>query len=249
MLVQVEKIRDSVVKITLNRPEKRNALSIALLRELKTALKEHLHQNRVVILAGAGKVFCAGLDLAEANEVPFQEHLGSTLRDCLILLAEAPCITIAAVHGAAIAGGAGFAAACDICIADENAQFSFPETRRGLVPSLIMPLLKQKLSRTHLNELVYLCESISAARAAEIGLINRTTRNLETDLAETVSLALLSAPGAVTQTKRLLDELDDSTLVREIQQAYHSHTSMREAEEAMEGVSAFLQGRSPKWTV
>lgn len=245
MLVQVEEVQKSVVKIILNRPEKRNALSIALLKELRKALEDTLGKNRVVILAGRGSVFCAGLDLVEAREVPFQEHLGATLKECLILLTQAPSITIAAVQGAAIAGGGGLAAACDLCVAEESAVFGFPEARRGLVPSLIMPILMRKLRQADLNELIYLCENISAKKALEIGLINGVG-SLEQMLQERIKQALLSAPGAIAETKKLIAQYDG--LKDKIEKAYHSHCSMREADEAIEGVKAFMENRAPSWT-
>jgi len=249
MLVEVKKLRDGVVQITLNRPEKRNALNVALLQELKKALKTHLQDSRIVILRGAGQGFCGGLDLNEARELPMQEHLGSTLRDCLILLAEAPSITIAAVQGCVLAGGLGLALSCDLCIADETAFFGLPEARRGLVPSLILPILELRLQRSYLNELILLCETIKADRALEIEMINRVVNagNMENSLSELIQTALLSAPGAVAQTKRQLALQREKSLVVKIHEAYQSHCSMREAQEADEGISSYNEGRPPHW--
>lgn len=250
MLVEVDKLQEGVVQITLNRPEKRNALSVELLLEFKIALKAHLHDSRIVLIRGAGQGFCAGLDLKEAAELPLQEHLGSTLRDCLILLAEASCITIAAVQGCVLAGGLGLALSCDLCIADETAFFGLPEARRGLVPSLILPILELRLQRSYLNELILLGENVNADRALEMEMINRVvkTGDLESSISELIRLALLSAPGAVSQTKQQLAQQREKSLVSKIHEAYQSHCTMREADEAAEGIRAYHEGRSPHWS-
>lgn len=249
MLVEVKQLQEAVVEITLNRPDKRNALSVELLQDFKKALKTHINDSRVLILRGAGKGFCAGLDLHEASEVPLQEHLGTTLRDCLIMLAEAPCITVAAVQGCVLAGGLGVALSCDLCVAEENAFFGLPEARRGLVPSLILPVLQQRVQRTHLHELIFLGETINAERALEIGMVNRVvkTGDLESSMLGLIQNALLSAPGAVTQTKRQLAQKGGKSLVEQIREAYQSHCSMREAKEADEGICSYKEGRPPHW--
>lgn len=249
MEIEVNKRSEAVVEITLNRPEKRNALSVALLEELSEALEAELSCNRLVILKGNGLIFCAGLDLKEALEIATIDKLGTALCNVLIQLVSAPAITVAAVQGAALAGGAGLMAGCDLCIAETGAQIGFPEAKRGLVPSLITPILDLQVQRRHLNELFYLGDSITAERAYEIGLVNEVTPKggIDEALDRLVSRTMQVAPNTVMHTKRILDQEGGKPLAEKILSAYKEHTLMKGTDEAKEGVAAFIEKRAPSW--
>src|SRR3954452_24016757 len=170
-VVLVEKQSPQVTLLTLNRPERRNALTIELMGDLATAIENAAADpaQRIVILRGAGKAFCTGLDLAEAVKHEPRENAEMVAR-LLLALAETRLVTIAMVHGAAVAGGAGVMSACDFVIAGDHTKIGYPEGRRGLVASLVMTFLRRQLRERDLRELLLASELISAQRACEMGL-------------------------------------------------------------------------------
>ncbi len=199
VLLRIEQPRPGVVDLVLNRPERRNALTVGLMNELVAAI-ERLSaetENRVLILRGNGPVFCAGLDLVEASDPGFAEAGAEAIGLVLSSLTETPLVTIAVAHGVAAAGGAGLLAACDFAIASEELKIVFPETRRGLVPALVATVLRKKLKDADLRELFFLAEPVDAARARSMGLVSRvvpegTIRDEANRLAD---LILKGAPG------------------------------------------------------
>ena len=148
-LVRVNKDHEGITLITLNRPEKRNALNIALMSCLCDAIDAAVNDStqRVVVIKGEGDVFCAGLDLSEAQDPEKTEQSTYSVARMLTTIQKCPCATIAAVHGAVFAGGAGLMAACDFVVAEEMTLFGFPETRRGLIPAQVMALLMRQLMK------------------------------------------------------------------------------------------------------
>jgi methylglutaconyl-CoA hydratase len=241
-----------VTTLTLNRPEKRNALNIALLESLRAALTaaEADSTQRVLVLGGAGPVFCSGLDLGEANEPDAVARSAGLVSEVLCALATSRLVTIARVHGAAMAGGAGLMSACDFAIATRNTKFGFPEVRRGLVPALIMTLLRRQLQERDARELLLLGESFDAARAQAIGLINRVAADegaLDADVRSIVSSLLQGAPGALAETKRLFRELWPAPLADDLHRANAFHLAARNSAEAQEGIAAFNEKRPPSW--
>ncbi|HEY0946114.1 MAG TPA: enoyl-CoA hydratase/isomerase family protein [Opitutaceae bacterium] len=238
--------------LTLNRPEKRNALNIAVLEELCLALAavEKDLAKRVLVVRGAGPVFCAGLDLAEAV-VPEAAHLSAELiARALRSLAGSRLVTIAAVHGAAIAGGAGLMSACDLVVATREAKIAYPEVQRGLVASLVMTFLRRQVRERDAREILLLGETFDAARAAQLGLVNRVVAD-EAELAlETRRLAeaaMRGAPEAIANTKKLLTDLWPRTVERDLEHALAFHLSARHSPEAQEGIAAFREKRPPRW--
>lgn len=238
--------------LTLNRPEKRNALNRALLEELCMAIEtaNKTEGQRVIILRGAGSIFCAGLDLKEAmdNEVAHDsaEKVAQTLKS----LYRSPLVTVAAVHGAAMAGGAGLVAACDFAVGAEGFVLGYPETKRGLVAGLVMTLLRRKIPETYIRELLLLGEPVNAERAISLGLLNRVVPEGQL-LEEALALASLiqkGAPEATAQTKRLLEDLAPSTLEEGLKKALDYHMNARLSNEAGEGIKAFLEKREPSWS-
>lgn len=239
-----------VTVLTLNRPEKRNALNIPLLEALCDAV-DRASKQRVLVLRGAGPVFCAGLDLAEARDPSASARSGSLVRAMLEGVYTCPCVTIAGVHGAAMAGGAGLMAACDLAIATMDAQLGFPEVQRGLVAGLVMTFLRRQVPERYARELLLLGDLIDAERAAEIGLINKAVPSdlLDSMLDRYIETALRTAPGAVRETKTLFDALWRHPIHNDFDDAHGVHARMRESAEAEEGVAAFLEKRPPSWEV
>src|SRR5205823_796872 len=184
---------------------------IELLNELVASIKVASGQacERVLILRGAGAAFCTGLDLKEAADQQASPITAELVAKALITLAETRLVTIAAVHGAAVAGGAGIMSACDFVVAAEKTKIGYPEVRRGLVAGLVMTFLRRQIGERNLRELVLGGELIDAARAKEIGLVNRVVprdevMNEAQKFAESV---LQGAPVALAQTKKLIEEL------------------------------------------
>ena len=158
--------------LVLNRPAKRNAFDLPLLRALQ-AVEAAARENgqRALILRGVDPVFCAGLDLAETADTPHEA--AGAVRDLLLAVARCSLLTIAAVQSAAVAGGAGLASVCDFTVMAEDARIGFPEVRRGLVPALVTAFLRRRLRERDLRELLLTGELIPASRAQAIGLVNR----------------------------------------------------------------------------
>ncbi len=187
--------------VTLNRPERRNALTIELMTELVAAIENAAadDQQRILILRGAGKAFCTGLDLKEAAETGKAHASAEMVAKTLLTLSQTRLITIAVVHGAAVAGGAGIMSACDFVVAAERTKIGYPEVRRGLVAGLVMTFLRRQLRERDLRELLFGGELIEAKRAQEIGLVNRVVPpdELENETQEIGRHILQGAPGAL----------------------------------------------------
>lgn len=241
-----------VATATLNRPDKRNALNVALLQQLCAALAaaEADPASRVLILRGAGTVFCAGLDLTEAAAAEQAQVSAEWLGRALGALSSTRLVTIAAVQGAAIAGGAGLMSACDFAVATHDAKFGYPEVRRGLVPAFIMTFLRRQLRERDARELLLLGKLFDASHAQAIGLINRVVADsaaLETEIRVLTSSLLQAAPDALAETKRLLAQLWPVPLAEDLQRAHDYHLSGRNSPEAKEGIAAFHEKRPPRW--
>src|SRR5881394_4378909 len=182
-VVLVEKKTPQITVITLNRPERRNALSIQLLTELIASIKlaSDETRERILILRGAGAAFCTGLDLKEAQDQTKAHATADLVAHVLGALSEARPVTIAAVHGAAVAGGAGIMSACEYVVAAERTKIGYPEVRRGLVAGLVMTFLRRQLRERDLREVLLASELFEAERAREIGLVNRVVPMSELD--------------------------------------------------------------------
>src|SRR5207245_4186428 len=155
-VVLIEKQTPQITVVTLNRPERRNALTIELLTELCAAIKAASDnpQGRVIILRGAGAAFCTGLDLKEAADHTKANVTAERVAETLITLSQTRLITIAAVHGAAVAGGAGIMSACDFVVAAQGIKIGYPEVRRGLVAGLVMTFLRRQAGERNMGELL-----------------------------------------------------------------------------------------------
>jgi methylglutaconyl-CoA hydratase len=251
-VVLIEKQSPQITVITLNRPERRNALTLELLTELCAAVKVASEQpeQRVLILRGAGAAFCTGLDLKEAADSTKAHATAEMVANTLVAISQTRLVTIAAVHGAAVAGGAGIMSACDFVVAAEGTKVGYPEVRRGLVAGLVMTFLRRQVGERNMRELLFSAELIDAARAKEIGLVNRVVSSDEV-MAEAQKFAasvLQGAPGALAQTKRLVEELWWRSVKEDVDVALKYHMQARESDEASEGIAAFNEKRPPNWT-
>jgi methylglutaconyl-CoA hydratase len=251
-VVLIEKQSPQITVATLNRPERRNSLTIELLNELIAAinLASDEPRERVLILRGAGAAFCTGLDLKEAADSKKAQMTAELVAKTLITLAETRLVTIAAVHGAAVAGGAGIMSACDFVVAAEKTKIGYPEVRRGLVAGLVMTFLRRQVGERNMRELVLGGELIDAAHAREIGLVNRVVApdQLMPEAQKFANSVLQGAPNAITQTKRLIEELWSTSVKEDVDLALKHHMQARESAEAREGIAAFNQKRPPNWS-
>jgi methylglutaconyl-CoA hydratase len=250
--------RGPIAVLTLNRPERRNALSRELLAELRDAV-ERVGVDvaiRALVLTGAGSAFCAGMDLKEAAEVDADPHGEQTIveilkefADLLQCIHTLPKPTIAAVNGDALAGGAGVMAACDLVVAAETARIGYPEVRRGLVAAIVMHDLTRQVGDRRARQLLLTGDLISSKVAQDWGLVNAVTpadRCLEE--AVRVGQGLVEcAPSALGATKRLLDEATGRP--PNLRGAAAISAVVRASEEAIEGIRAFVAKRPPRWAV
>lgn len=251
-VVLIEKQTPQITVVTLNRPERRNSLTIQLLNELIAAVKvaSDQPQERVLILRGAGDAFCTGLDLKAAADQSKAHATAEMVAKTLVTLAETRLVTIAAVHGAAVAGGAGIMSACDYVVAAEKTKIGYPEVRRGLVAGLVMTFLRRQVRERNLRELVLGGELIDAERALEIGLVNRVVARDEVmnEAQKFAQSVLQGAPNALANTKRLIEELWSTSVKEDVDLALKHHMQARESAEAREGIAAFNEKRKPSWT-
>ena len=208
---------DGVCTLTLDRPEKRNALDAATIGELRTALADAALDAavRVVVLRGAGKDFCAGADLAElldsAQQAP-EENERSALRlgDVFAALRELEKPVIAVVQGRALAGGAGLATACDLVVAVDSAQLGYPEIQRGFVPAMVMTMLRRQVGEKVAFDLVATGRVLTAAEAQQLGLVSRVVPadRLEAEASSLAAALAGTSASALALVKRLLYQLD-----------------------------------------
>src|SRR5437660_8329395 len=247
----IEKHSPQITVVTLNRSDRRNSLTIELLNELIGAIKvasDEPHE-RVLILRGAGAAFCTGLDLKEAGTPQNAQATAEMVAETLLRLSQTRLITIAAVHGAAVAGGAGIMSACDFVVAAEGTKIGYPEVRRGLVAGLVMTFLRRQTGERNMSELLLGSELIDAEGAKEIGLVNRVVsrENLMSEAQKFADSVLQGAPGALAQTKRLIEELWWRSVKEGVDLALKYHMQARESSEASEGIAAFNEKRPPNW--
>lgn len=246
-----------VATLWMNRPELHNAFDETLIAELTAACiaLDEAPDIRVVILAGRGKSFSAGADLnwmkrAANNGLDDNLNDARTLAKMLRTLAELKKPTIARVQGAALGGGMGLAAACDIAVASSKAVFATSEVRFGIIPSAISPYVLRAIGGRQATRYFQTAERIDAVRAREIGLVHETVEPdaLDGKVQEIVAALLQGGPLAQAAAKDLIRVVDhqpiNETLVEE---TAHRIAHLRATPEAREGISAFLNKRPPNW--
>jgi methylglutaconyl-CoA hydratase len=250
--------RSPAVLLTLNRPDRRNALSRGLIDALARAFARARDDAaaRCVILTGAGNAFCAGMDLAELQEsLAAGAGRQSPVWDDALRLATLydliyrfPKPTIAAVNGAAVAGGAGLVSVCDLAVATAEARFGYPEVRRGLVAAMVMPHLLRHVGERTARYLLLTGELIDAEEACRVGFINAVAP-AEQLLPRALAWAHAAAeggPNALTRTKELLHDFSRQAL--SLEEASKASAAPRLNEECRQGLEAFFNKRPAPWT-
>jgi len=249
-------VDSGVATITLNRPEKRNAVSFALVEELLSAFDEiEQTSSQVVILTGAGKAFCAGLDLDELKNLlgkAHNENVADSSRMGRIFrrLYDFPLPTIAAVNGAAIAGGTGFATMCDFTLAVPEAKFGYTEVRIGFVPAIVSSMLVWQVGHKIARDLLLTGRLFDAAEGHRYGLINEVVEpgRLMTRARELAAQLMENSPSSMRATKRLINGFIARQLDDQINQAVQDNARIRTTTDFREGITAFLEKRKPRWS-
>ena len=247
---------DRVATITLNRPEKRNAVSFQLVEDLTGALAAiEKSDSHVVIITGAGKAFCAGLDLEELNSLigKSQEQNvkdSQTMADLFRTIYDFPKPTIAAVNGAAIAGGTGIATMCDFTLAVPEAKFGYTEVKIGFVPAIVSSYLVFQVGHKIARDLLMTARLFDAAEAHRYGLVNEIVpaENLMARARELANVLLENSPSSVQATKRLINGFIKEQLDVQVAAAVKDNARIRTTADFREGVSSFLEKRKPVWT-
>ncbi len=245
----IYEVKNNVAFVTLNRPEKRNALNDRIIAELDEAMveAESDDQVRVIVLRGAGKDFCAGADLAQLEksaQASVLENLegASRLADLFLTIRRLKRPVMAAVHGRALAGGAGLASACDLVIASRSAQFCYTEVKIGFVPAIVMSIARRNLGEKRAFEILATGKTFSAQEAAEIGFINRVCddADFEAEIEKyAAEISQLSA-SALTLTKRLLYQIDSMSFEQAIRAGVDLNVIARQTPDCQDSVRRFL---------
>jgi methylglutaconyl-CoA hydratase len=242
--------------ITLNRPEKRNAISSEMIAELLSAFDEvEASPARVVILTGAGKAFCSGMDL-EALKALATQSPAEQLEDARRLarmfrrIWSFPKPTIAAVNGPAIAGGCGIATLCDFTIAVPEAKFGYPEVRIGFLPAVVSIFLVRQIGEKQARDLLLTGRTMDSAEAHHLGLVTQIAPAEElTKAAQDLAANLLaSSPVSLRTTKKLLCDFAAPEIDRELELAIAESAQIRATQDFREGLASFLEKRAPRWS-
>ena len=246
----------AVATITLNRPEKRNAISFDLIDELLRALDEVAKSDAIVlIVTGAGKAFSSGMDLDNLKSLlgrsPQQNLQDSqTMVQLFRSLYEFPKVTIAAVNGAAIAGGTGLALLCDFTLAVPEAKFGYTEVRIGFVPAIVSTFLLRQVGEKQARDLLLTGRLFSADEAVRLGLISEIVApdNLMARARELAAQLMENSPASLRATKQLLMDHARAELDAQIEAAVRENAAIRTTADFREGISSFLEKRKPVWT-
>jgi methylglutaconyl-CoA hydratase len=242
--------------ITLNRPEKRNAISYELIEDVLCALDEvAISSAQVLILTGSGKAFCSGMDLDNLRSITgrtAEENRAdsATMARLFRTLYEFPKVTIAAVNGPAIAGGCGLATLCDFTLASTEAKFGYTEVRIGFVPAIVSTFLLRQVGEKLARDLLLTGRIISAEDAFRMGLASEivSAEKLQERARELAATLLQNSPASLLATKRLLKSYSSQELDRQIDAAVEENACIRATEDFREGVTSFLEKRNPRWT-
>ncbi|MGH9376339.1 MAG: enoyl-CoA hydratase/isomerase family protein [Terriglobia bacterium] len=262
-------VRDDVAALTLNRPEKRNAISPEMMEDLQAALSEvESGAARVAIVTGAGKDFCAGMDLGGLKSIAaakkeVEVHTGPSagaadpsVENARLVAAmfrrfyEFPKPLVAAVNGHAVAGGCGLAMLCDFTLAAPGAKFGFTEVRVGFMPALIAAFVLRQLSEKSARDLLLSGRVFGAEEARELGLVSEIVpaERLMDRAWEMAAQFLALSPTSVRYTKQLIADFTRSQLDRELETGIKWSSRIRSTADFREGLSAFLEKRAPRWT-
>jgi methylglutaconyl-CoA hydratase len=246
----------SIATITLNRPEKRNAISYDLIDDLLGALREVAKSPaQILILTGAGKAFCSGMDLdnlkALIGRSPEQSLEDSkTMASLFRTLYDFPKPTIAAVNGAAIAGGTGLATLCDFTLAIPDAKFGYTEVRIGFVPAIVSTFLLRQVGEKIARDLLLTGRLFDAEEAKRIGLVHEVMEpdQLMKRARELAAQLLENSPASLRYTKRLLSDAARAEMDMQIETAVRENAAVRSTADFREGITSFLEKREPRWS-
>lgn len=249
-------IEGAVAKIVLNRPDVHNAFNDTMITELLEVFSR-LHDARdvrVVIFTGEGKSFCAGADLnwmKRVKDYSFEENLKESLdiSELMYCIYSLPLPTIARVNGAAVGGGMGFVATCDIAVAASDARFSLSEVKLGLVPACISPYVIRKAGEGACREFMLTGERLTAEKAMRLGLVNEVAEPGELDNAVSafVERLISSGPNAISICKELLRKVPGMSFDEAKKMTAEAIANLRVSDEGQEGMKAFLEKRKPRW--
>lgn len=252
--IQYEESR-GIATITLNRPEKRNAISYELIADLLSALKiAEKSETQVLILAANGKAFCAGMDLENLKQLIGRTN-EQNLKDSEAIaqlfrgIYDFPKPTIAAVNGAAIAGGTGLVTVCDFALAVPDASFGYTEVRIGFIPAVVSSFLMASIGEKRTRDLLLTGRIFSAHEAHRLGLVNEIVapEELMKKARELAEMLMENSPASVRATKRLLGDYTREKLDRRIAEAIRENAAIRQTADFKEGVTSFLEKRKPVW--
>lgn len=251
-------LENGIARVYLNRPEVHNAFNEVMIADL-TEVFTHASKDdgvRVIVLTGNGDSFCAGADLNWMKKMinfSYEQNLEDSLKlaELFYLMYSLPKPIIARVNGAAIGGGTGLVAVCDIAIASENAKFSLSEVKLGLVPACISPYVIRKVGEGRCREFFITGERLTAKRAIELGLVNQVVppENLDQAVQEKANQLISSGPKAIAMCKELLRNVPGMNFEKAKTYTADMIASMRIGDEGQEGMSAFLEKRKPRWTI
>ncbi len=263
--------RGPVLHVTLNRPDLRNAMSLRMVTELRAALKdaESSDQVRVIVLRGAGGHFCAGADLkdmaaarmqamqsqphASADETGLDAVAQANLQfgELCLAFASTPLALVAVLEGSVMGGGLGLACVADVALACESAVFRLPETALGMVPAQIAPFLVERLGYSQAKRLAVTGGRVKATDALAIGLVHavHAADQIDTALAAVLGDILACAPGALAATKELIERARRMAAAELLRPAALVFSRAAQGAEGIEGSTAFIQKRKPKWAV
>ncbi len=248
--------QDGVATITLNRPEKRNAVSFELVDDLMRALDEAERTSaQVIIITGTGKAFCAGLDLESLKQLLGRTHEqnlqdSATMARLFRRIYDFPKPTIAAVNGHAIAGGTGIATMCDFTLSVAEAKFGYTEVKIGFVPAIVSSILVWQVGHKIARDLLMTGRLFDAAEAHRYGLVNEIVEpeRLMPRALELAAQLMENSPSSVRLTKKLLNGFLAPALDEQIAQAVEDNARIRTTADFREGISSFLEKRKPKWS-
>src|SRR5580692_5087650 len=242
--------------LTFNRPEKRNAISQRMVSEIQSALDEvETSRARVAIVTGAGKSFCAGMDLEMLSAIATQSS-ADNMEDSRRMAKMFRRVwsfskpLIAAVQGAALAGGCGIATLCDFTLAAPEATFGYTEVRVGFIPALVSMFLERQVGEKLARDLFLTGRILDATEAKAIGLVTRIVQREELLKAarELAATLMANSPGGLEATKRLLVRASEPEMDRRIELAVAASVAIRSTADFHEGLSAFLEKRQPRWS-
>lgn len=250
MSVVLTTTENAIRTLTLNRPDKRNALNDELIAALKDALREADADEslRCVIIRGAGKDFCSGADLSALQKIAaasFEENVedARSLAELFALIRQVRVPVIAAVHGRALAGGCGLATACDLVLATDTARFGYPEVKIGFVPAMVTAILRRNLGEKKSFELLTRGFEYSAAEALALGLVNQLIpeETFDTAVLEYTSAYANVSGSAVEMTKELLYDIDGLEFSEAIDKGVRVNAKARMTEDCKKGIARFLE--------